>query len=42
MIVIPHEAIELQKGETIHAACDRIRATTVTRAKGGYLSTLSV
>ena len=38
MIVIPHESIELEKGETMQDACDRIKATKKAAAKGRYLS----
>ena len=38
MIIIPHEAIELEDKETIHAACDRIRATRKRAARGKYVS----
>ena len=38
MIIIPHSSIELEKDETIDAACDRIRKTRVATQKGNIVS----
>ena len=37
MILIPHTAIELEKGEDIHSACDRIRASRKASASARIL-----
>ena len=43
MILIPHESIELQDGEDLHAACDRVKSTQKRAAGGRYTSvTMSV
>ena len=38
MIVIPHESIVMEEGETMQDACDRIKATRKSAAQGRYLA----
>ena len=36
MLVIPYESIDLNKGEDIHAACERVRATAICGPQGRW------